>query len=104
MTTSTKQIPHRVSQWELYRGMKGASEAARKLTSALKRAEKDVRKGLRQARSNQEANTLVGKAFREHVEPVMDAYADQGAADTEPRCVGMAYLGKVVQEYGFFGW
>ena len=107
MTTQT--APKTVSDWQLYSGMKGASEAARKLTSALKRTEKAVRKDLLAAERAGETDTAVaGSIMYKHYSaifvPVQHTYASQGAYDTEPRTVAKCYLEKVAEDYGFYGY
>jgi hypothetical protein len=88
--------------------MKGATEAARKLTSALKKAERACRKDLaaaeRRYASIREVQDILGKHFYRIVYPVMLAHSNVGAADTEPRTVAKDYLNKVANEYGFYGY
>lgn len=101
MATKT---PKTVSDWQLYHGYKGSYEAACKLTSALKKAERQARKGLKKARTTKDAEAVLGKAMWDIVGPVMSKYASNGASDTEPRNVAMGYLEKVGHEFGFYGY
>jgi len=102
--STTTSLPTRVSEWQLYRGMPKTTEAARKLTSALRKAEREVRKGLKKVHTTKDAEKVLGEVFYRVVYPVMSTYADVGAADTEPRNVGQGYLEKVAHEYGFYGY
>lgn len=87
--------------------MKGAGKAARALTSALKKAEKEVRKRLAKegdADDKQGAAKILGDAYYKIVEPVMDQYSEFGASDTEPRVVAQDYLEKIANEMGIHGY
>lgn len=101
---ATKTLPRSKEAWQLYTSVKGSGEAARKLTSALVKAEKEVRKGLKKVRTTRDAETVLGKAMWGIVGPVMSQYASQGASDTEPRCVAQGYLEEVAHEFGFYGY
>ena len=83
-----QQIPSTKEEWQLYSTMKGAGEAARKLTGALKRALNGFSREYGKTNhgmSNRGAGTLIGKLFEQHIRPVMNEYASYGASDTEPR-------------------
>jgi hypothetical protein len=78
----TIQIPASVRDWELYSG-KGAANAARSMTAALKRSFRAFPPLLR----DYSIAEALGRAARIEggIDKAMDKYADLGAADTEPR-------------------
>ena len=80
-------IPTTGSDWQLYTCAMPCGEAARKLTSALKKAIRFFNKGL----GEQAVPRLLGEAWK-IVDQVQDEYAKFGASDTEPRYVGQQAL------------
>lgn len=77
------RIPTTARDWELYIG-RGAANAARALTAALKRSMEAFPKFLAEGHTVAEA---LGKAARipRGFDAAQDKYAEHGAADTEPR-------------------
>lgn len=96
-----KTFPTSASDWQLY-SSKGSANAARALTAALKRTEKKARKALDRTHGDQNAANVMDKIFAETMYPVMDKFANNGAADTEPRTVAKMYLDKVAEEFSFY--
>ena len=82
------QIPTTGSDWQLYTCSYPCGEAARKLTSALKKAIRFFNKGLS---GPQAIPNLLGDAWT-IVENVQREYSRYGAWDTEPRYVGQQAL------------
>ena len=78
-------IPTTPGAWDLYTHSMDCTEAANALTAALKLAIADVA----------ENGTPTHRAMKAHMYPVMDQYADFGAADTEPRVAAECVLESV---------
>lgn len=78
----TLNLPTTAEEWELYSSKKGAANAARGMTAALKKAI--------QAPTKDKA--------REIMRGAMNKFAEFGASDTEPRMCAERYLGKGRQE------
>jgi hypothetical protein len=81
--TLTVNVPSTVDDWQLYHGVKGASQAASALTAALVRAMKTLVKD-----GSADAESACWKL----VYPVCNKHADTGAADTEPGYVAQGAL------------
>jgi len=126
---NTPKIPRGKDAWELYSRDPLSGKAARALTTALVAVRKAVlsaaKKAVREHRfgryegardllwfshTNHSAFLhTVGSAYceavREHLSPVRNKYAAQGACDTEPRCVANEYLRRVLAtELGGSDW
>ena len=78
-------IPTTPGAWDLYTHSMDCTEAANALTAALKLAIADVAQN----------GTPTHRAMKTHMYPVMDQYADFGAADTEPRVAAECVLDDV---------
>lgn len=78
------KFPTTARAWQLH-DMKGSPDAARAMTSALRKAVRAVKAGAK-----------TGEAYDEHVLPVASKYAKHGAADRNSIWVALAVLEKVV--------
>lgn len=96
-----KQLPRSGNAWQLYTSSMKCGQAARALTSALKKAEKALRKALKGVVTREAAESAVYNAMKECMYPVMNQYASFGAYDSEPCWVATDYLNAVAQEKGF---
>jgi hypothetical protein len=83
------EIPSNVDDWQLYHGVKGASQAASALTAALSRAMKAMLK---------DGSLCADKAVCDIVCPVCSKFASQGASDSEPIHTAEHFLGTFVRQ------
>ena len=95
--------PVTARDWQLYSGT-GAAQAARALTSALKRARKAAKPALEVARDSKEVVRILAAVYKEYLYPVMVKYRDLGATDTEPRGVAKDALHALANDEGFYDW
>lgn len=78
------RVPSSADDWELFTASMPCNKAANALTAALCKALAFVGKGM-----------SVDEAMHKYMDPVMDKYADCGAADSEPRYHAVSCLSRL---------
>lgn len=107
------KFPTTTHDWQLYHNykddgrtgkpMKGAPNAARALTAALRRASIQARVRCAACTTKAGVQGVLSDLYLKEIEPVMLKHSKVGAYDTEPRTVAKEYLNGIANECGWYG-